>query len=122
MNYPLASFLRRNCMKSLRTKTLVTAAIATVLFVSPLASFAGDATALYKSKCAMCHGPDGKGETPTGKSLKLKDLASAEVQKASDADFTDVISKGKGKMPAAKGLTPDQVKDLVAFVRSLGKK
>jgi mono/diheme cytochrome c family protein len=81
---------------------------------------AGEAT--YKAKCAMCHGPDGKGETAMGKKLSLKDLASAEVQKATDTEISDTISKGKGKMPASKTLTPDQVKDLVAFVRSLGKK
>jgi len=40
----------------------------------------------------------------------------------SDADLTDAIAKGKGKMPAFKTLTADQVKDLVAYVRSFGKK
>lgn len=108
-------------MKTARNGALACSAMVLALLISPIASFGADAAALYKSKCAMCHGPDGKGETPSGKSLKLKDLASADVQKASDADLTDVVSKGKGKMPAAKTLTPDQVKDLVAFVRSLKK-
>ncbi len=70
----------------------------------------------------MCHGPDGKGETATGKTMKVKDFASDEVQKMSDADVTDAISKGKGKMPAYKTLTPDQVRGLVAYVRSFAKK
>ena len=70
----------------------------------------------------MCHGADGKGETPTGKTLKAKDFASDEVQKQSDADVSAVISGGKGKMPAYKTLTPDQVKDLTAYVRAFGKK
>jgi mono/diheme cytochrome c family protein len=80
------------------------------------------AEATFKSKCAMCHGPDGKGETATGKAMKAGDFASADVQKMSDADLTDAITKGKGKMPAYKTLTPDQVKDLVAYVRAFGKK
>lgn len=80
------------------------------------------AEATYKAKCASCHGPDGKGETPAGKAMKAKDFASAEVQKMSDAEFSDAITKGKGKMPASKTLTPDQVKDLVAYVRAFGKK
>jgi mono/diheme cytochrome c family protein len=80
----------------------------------------GEAT--YKAKCATCHGPDGKGETPTGKSLKVKDFSSEDVQKASDADLAGTIAAGKGKMPAYKTLTPDQVKDLVGYIRSLGKK
>ena len=83
---------------------------------------ADTAEATYKAKCAMCHGPDGKGETPTGKAMKVKDLASEDVQKMSDADLSDAISKGKGKMMAFKTLTPDQVKDLVGFVRGFAKK
>lgn len=77
---------------------------------------------LFKGKCAACHGLDGKGETSTGKAMKVKDLASDDVQKMSDADLNDTIAKGKGKMPAYKTLTPDQVKDLVGYVRAFGKK
>ena len=80
------------------------------------------AEATYKAKCAMCHGPDGKGETPAGKAMKVKDFASADVQKLTDAELSDAIGKGKGKMPAIKSLTPDQVKDLAVYVRSFGKK
>lgn len=97
-------------------------ALAGISFLAGPAKADATAEATYKSKCAMCHGADGKGETPTGKAMKLKDLGSEDVQKMSDADLTDLISKGKGKMPAAKTLTPDQVKGLVTFVRSFGKK
>lgn len=88
--------------------------------VSTKADNAAEAT--YKAKCAMCHGPDGKGETPTGKAMKVKDFASEDVQKISDADLTATITGGKGKMPAYKTLSADQVKDLVAYVRAFGKK
>ncbi len=103
---------------------LVVGAALTVLgFASvPLHADSAAAEATYKGKCAMCHGPDGKGETPTGKAMKVKDFGSDDVQKMSDADLSGVISAGKGKMPAYKTLTPDQVKDLVAYVRGLGKK
>jgi len=80
----------------------------------------GEAT--YKAKCAMCHGADGKGETSSGKAMKVRDFASEDVQKQSDSDLSDTISKGKGKMPAYKTLTADQVKDLVSYVRAFGKK
>ena len=80
------------------------------------------AEATYKAKCQMCHGPDGKGETPTGKAMKAKDFASEDVQKMSDADLSAAISTGKGKMPPFKTLTPEQVKDLVAYVRAFAKK
>lgn len=80
------------------------------------------AEATYKAKCAGCHGADGKGQTPGGKAMKVKDFASEDVQKMSDADLADAISKGKAPMPAFKTLTPDQVKDLVSYVRSFAKK
>src|SRR4029077_20773887 len=59
-----------------------------------------DSAALFKSKCARCHGEDGSGATPTGRALKAKDLRSDEVQKNSDAELTEVITKGRNKMPA----------------------
>ena len=83
---------------------------------------ADTAEATYKAKCQMCHGPDGKGETPTGKAMKVKDFGSEDVQKMSDADLTGIITNGKNKMPAYKTLSPDQVKELVGYIRSLGKK
>lgn len=97
--------------------------LALALFV-PVTLRADDATAgLYKSKCAGCHGADGKGETTMGKAMKLRDLGSADVQKASDADISTMITAGKNKMPAVgKSLTPDQVKGLVGYVRAFAKK
>ena len=83
---------------------------------------AEDAAATYKSKCAMCHAPDGSGNTPVGKSLKLRDLGSADVQGQSDDQLYEAISKGKGKMPAyEKSLGEDACKALVTYVRSFKK-
>jgi mono/diheme cytochrome c family protein len=104
--------------KSLGTATLVAALLAGACLVSTAARAdvkAGEAT--FKAKCAMCHGADGKGK----EAMKTGDLASADVQKMSDADLSGMITNGKGKMPAYKTLTPEQVKDLVAFIRSLKK-
>jgi cytochrome c6 len=82
-----------------------------------------DAAAVFKSKCVMCHGEDGSGNTPSGKALKAKDLRSDEVQKNSDAELTEVITKGRNKMPAfGQKLKPDQIQQLVAYIRHLGKK
>ena len=93
-----------------------------VSLMSGLALAAEDGAAIYKAKCAMCHGPDGKGETATGKAMKAGDFGSADVQKMSDADLSTAITAGKAKMPPFKALTPDQVKDLVAYIRAFGKK
>jgi len=78
---------------------------------------AQDAAATYKSKCAMCHGTDGKG----GK-MGTRDFASPEVKAESDAQLTEIITKGKGKMPSYDGKLKDtDIKDLVAYIRGLAK-
>jgi mono/diheme cytochrome c family protein len=94
-----------------------------MLFASTtLPAHAQDAAALYKSKCAMCHGTDGKGNTAAGKSTGAHDFASPEVQKQSDADLEQIMKNGKNKMPGYAGkLKESEIKDLVAYVRQLGK-
>ena len=77
---------------------------------------------VYKAKCAICHGPDGKGETATGKTTKARDICSDEVKKEADAVWTDILAKGKNKMPAYdKKITDADVKDVIAYMRSLCK-
>jgi mono/diheme cytochrome c family protein len=84
---------------------------------------AQDATAIYKTKCAACHGPDGKGDTAVGKKLGVRDFASPEVQKQSDDELAAFINDGKNKMPSyKKSLKPEEVKALVAFIHACGKK
>jgi cytochrome c6 len=84
---------------------------------------AGDGAATYKAKCVACHGADGSGNTAAGKSLKARDLRSAEVQKQSDDQLFNIIAKGKGKMPGyEKTLGAETCKELVAYVRHLGGK
>ena len=82
---------------------------------------AADAAATYKAKCAMCHGADGKGETPAGKKMGAHDFASPDVQKETDAGLAAVIGKGKNKMPAYGSLKPEEIKDLVTYIRQLAK-
>lgn len=82
--------------------------------------FAADGAAVYKSKCATCHGPDGAGQTAAGKSMKVRDLRAAEVQKQTDLELTKVISGGKGKMPPyGKQLSEPDIAALIAFIRTL---
>jgi cytochrome c6 len=108
--------------KSMLWTAMFSSALMGASLVTTAAKADNTAEATYKAKCQMCHGPDGKGETPTGKAMKVKDFASEDVQKMSDADLGAGISAGKGKMPAFKTLTPEQVKDLVAYVRAFAKK
>ena len=108
--------------KKMSGLVMVAFAVILIIGLSSTVARADDAEATYKAKCAGCHGADGKGETATGKMMKAGDFASADVQKMSDADLTDAIAKGKGKMPAYKTLTADQVKELVAYIRAFAKK
>jgi mono/diheme cytochrome c family protein len=79
-----------------------------------------DGASLFKTKCAACHGADGSGNTTVGKSMKIRDFHSADVQKQTDAQMTDMIATGKGAMPAYKGkLADDQIKQLVGYIRDL---
>jgi len=98
--------------------------LAALLFLiavpAALADSGPDAAPIFKAKCAVCHGANGDGQTPTGKSMKVRDLRSPEVKQMTDADLAKVIAEGKGKMPAFKGkLTPAEISALVGFVKAL---
>jgi cytochrome c6 len=91
--------------------------------VSAATASAQDAAGVYKTKCAACHGADGKGATPAGKSMGARDFASAEVAKETDEQLTEVITKGQKKMPPfGNSLKEPQIKELVAYIRDLAKK
>ncbi len=102
-------------------KRLAVVMLVLAIIALPLAAFAAEQGAeVFKSAkpaCSMCHGTDGK------KMAGTKEFASPDVQKMSDAELTAAINDGKPpKMPAYKGkLTGDQVKALVAYIRSFKK-
>jgi mono/diheme cytochrome c family protein len=106
-------------------KTIVVAIVG--LALCGVNAMADDAKAIFDKECAKCHGQDGKGDTKMGKKLGIKDLTDAKVQ----ASFTDekafkAIKEGikdgdKTLMKAAEGLTDDQIKALVAYVRKFKK-
>ncbi len=105
-------------MKQFSLRTVFFALLACGLIAGFSASaVAQDAAATYKAKCAMCHGADGKG----GK-MGTRDFASPEVKAETDAQLTDIITKGKGKMPSYTGKLKDsEIKDLITYIRSLAK-
>src|SRR5882724_4183582 len=76
----------------------------------------------FRTKCAMCHGPDGAGSA-VGRSMNVPDLRSSVVQNKADAELAQIISNGQGGMPAFKSsLSDDQIHALLAYVRSLHQK
>ena len=108
-------------------KKLLTLTIA-IIAVSALSASAADAKASYESNCAKCHGADGKGQTKMGQKLGVKDYTDAKVQ----ADLKDDAAikaikeglkdkDGKTLMKPAEGMSDDDIKALVAYMRTFKK-
>src|SRR5690349_20959794 len=60
----------------IRAAILKILALALATFLLSAQGFTQDSATLYKSKCAACHGADGKGATPVGAKIGVRDLAS----------------------------------------------
>jgi mono/diheme cytochrome c family protein len=100
-------------------KTLLSMLVLLGFLMIARPALADDAEALYKSKCQVCHGADGKGSS-IGQKLGVRDFHSPEVAKESDADLIKITKEGKGKMQKFDGkLTDDQIKALIKYIRSL---
>lgn len=108
-------------------KTIVALTIS-LFFLPAIFVRAADVKTNWAKDCAQCHGKDGRADTKMGKLLNAKDLTDPKVQ----AEFTDakatqsikegVKQNGKVTMKAFGGkLTDDEVKALVAYVRTLKK-
>ena len=88
-----------------------------------VASGGGDAATIFNSKCAKCHGRDGRSKTMRGKLTHARDLTDAGWQnEVSDERLFNSISNGKGKMPAfKKSISDSDIDALVSYVRRLRK-
>lgn len=76
----------------------------------------------FKSKCVLCHGADGSGNTPLGKQLQAANLGSKEVQKQSNAELHKIVHDGRANMPSfAEQLSDDEITQVIQFVRQFGK-
>lgn len=110
-------------MKNLLTLT----ALLSVLAVASAA--AADGKAIYEKDCAKCHGTDGKGQTKMGQKMGAKDYTDPKVQaavtdeaafKATKEGFKD--KEGKSLMKPAEGLSDDDIKAVVAYMRTFKAK
>ena len=93
-----------------------------------LSASAADVKENWEKTCTKCHGPDGKGDTKMGQKLSIKDLTDAKLQAELKDDKAIKSIKegikdadGKIKMKPAEGLSDDEIKALVAYVRTLKK-
>jgi cytochrome c553 len=100
---------------------------ATILVMAAVTASAQDSKALYEKDCQKCHGADGKGQTAMGKRLNAKDYSDAKVQDALKDDVAfkslkeGLTKDDKTLMKPVEGLTDDQIKGLVAYMRTFKK-
>ena len=92
--------------------------------VSALSANAADAKETYEKDCAKCHGKDGKGKTKMGEKYNAKDYTDAKVQEELKDDAAIKAIKegykdkdGKQVMKPAEGLSDEEIKGLVAYMR-----
>jgi cytochrome c6 len=90
---------------------------------------AADLKTNWETHCMKCHGADGKGNTKMGRQSGVKDYTDPKVQaemkddKALKIIKEGIVEKGKKKMdPYADKLSEQEMKELIAHMRSFGKK
>jgi mono/diheme cytochrome c family protein len=75
---------------------------------------------IYAQSCAPCHGPEGTGGTPMARMMRVGNLADpATHARLSDEEIVALVRTGRGRMPAFRDLSDQQIRDVVAYVRTL---
>ena len=108
---------------------LVTCAALAPLCAAPAAKKAPGARENYEKHCVDCHGENGRAQTRLGRKSGAKDLTDqAAMAKLTDEEVFKTIKfgrknkQGEEKMDAfGDGLSDAEIRDLVAFVRTLAK-
>jgi|SRR5215469_5730288 len=108
-------------------KKLIAISIA-IAAIAAWSARAADAKATFEEQCAKCHGADGKGQTKMGQKLGAKDYTDPKVQAdLKDDEAIKAVKEGlknadgKTLMKPAEGLSDDDIKGLVAYIRSFKK-
>ncbi len=111
--------------------SIVLAFGAVALLAAP-AGAADKAQRTFNAKCASCHGENGKGDTKKGKEMKVADMTTAawqkdntddKIKKAIESGVNETKDGVKKEMDAYKDkLKPDQIDDLVKYIRTLAAK
>jgi len=104
-------------MKTTKLVMLVMTIAVALFILIPNLSWAEDGAATFKAKCAMCHGADAAGKP----AMKAPSLISDEAKKKSDADLTKAVAETAKHPAGVKGLSADDTKAVVAYIRTLQK-
>jgi cytochrome c len=82
------------------------AAVTTIaLALTPIPAVAADGAAVWKAKCAPCHGETGDADTPAGKAMKTPALAGNE--KVAGMTAADIVAAIKASKKHAGLKLPD---------------
>ena len=98
-------------------RTCAVLALATLMSCAAATAQSGEA--LYSSKCQSCHGANGTPNPSLAKVLGIKPVSDPDIQKLTADQMAATVKDGKGKMKPIAGLTDAQIKDVVAYYRSL---
>ncbi len=115
-------------------KIVVATVVAIAAFV-PAYSAEHPGKAVYEQSCQNCHGEDGAGSNVADKFFKIQipRLTSDRVQMHTNPELKEIILRGSGRMEPVKlgrhalphgktkGLTDQQVEDVVTYVRTLAQ-
>jgi mono/diheme cytochrome c family protein len=108
--------MRPYCCNAL--KVLLLALVVLVLAAAAQAADQPDGGAIFKQKCAMCHGPDGKGFA----AIKTPDFTDPKVQASiTDKQIQETIEngrKGTAMQPFKDKLKEDEIQTMVKYIRS----
>lgn len=73
--------------------------------------------AVYAQMCSRCHGPDGRANTPKGRSVGAADLTSNDWLPDTARDIR-IVTRGKKDMPSFKSkLKPAEIEAVVRYIR-----
>jgi predicted CXXCH cytochrome family protein len=102
--------------KNFRTQVVLAAVVA----VAGALSFAqSNGEAVYKAKCAMCHGPAGTPNPSMAKAMGIKPASDPEIKKMTVDQVVAVIKSGKGKMKPVAGISDADAKSSAAYFHNL---
>jgi mono/diheme cytochrome c family protein len=101
--------------KNLRSRVV----LAAVVLLAGTMCFAEDGGAIYKSKCAMCHGPAGTPSAGMAKMMGIKPASDPSMKILTEAQIASTVKNGKGKMHPVAGLTDPQVQAVAAYFKTL---
>ena len=104
-------------MKTTKLVMLVMTIAVALFILIPNLSWAEDGAALYKTKCAACHGADAAGKP----AAKIPSLVSEDAKKKSDADLAKAVTDTAKHPAGVKSLPADDAKAIVTYLRTLQK-